>query len=130
MGKLNFITRISDIILGNGKKRKKYAIESFFFVVTAFIFAFFLIKLWQGRFSESVDGEAVGKWVLSWLGIICCFTGAILSFAWGILSEIFIFICSFFSIFNPDKREGNVAAFIISLITVGGIVGGVLFFIL
>ncbi len=118
LGKLNFIKRIGDILCGSGKQRRKLAIENVLYVIFAFVCAFLLVKLFQNRTSETISCENANKWFWAWIGIFACAVGAIEFLLLGVISQIVMFFCTLFPMFDPERREDNVAPFAISLLTI------------
>ncbi len=118
LGKLNFIRRIGDILCGSGEKRKKLAIENVFYVIASFVFVFLLVKLFENRTSETISCETANKWLWAWIGIVFCAICAIEFFLLGVVSQLVLLLCSLFAVCNPERREGHLVPFVVSLLTV------------
>ncbi len=123
--KLKFIRRVSDIIMGSGEKRKKFAIEHVFYVLFALLFGYLTALLLSGDLGD-IHADEIGTLLLSWLGALVCIFCTVYFFITGILAQAILFVCALICMFFADRRRENLAAFLISLITLLAVVVGVI----
>ncbi len=127
--KLKFIRRVSDIITGDGKKRRKFAIEHVFYVLFALLFGYLTALLLSGDLGN-IHADEIGELLLSWLGALVCIACTTYFFITGILAQAILFVCALICMFTADRRKENLAAFLISLLTLVAVAGGIIALVL
>ncbi len=122
---LNFFKRFIDIATGNEKQRNQYAIENIIYMAISVVFTMLLVLLYNNRTSGYVSCETAEKWFLSWLGIFVLAVAALESFFLGLVSQVILLFCTFFALIFGNREEGDLSGFILSLVSLVVVIGGV-----
>lgn len=111
---INFMQHISKMIVAGGKKRVGYAIGNIVIMALGVFFAV-LVKKCLGIMTDSSFFGGL-------IGTIICIALTIYTFLQGFIGQFALVIIAGIGIFRSDERSGNVAAFIIALVTSVGLV--------
>ncbi len=117
----NFIRHISNMGAASGKKRIVYAFANIAIMALGIFFAL-CVKWSFALMSETFIGGL--------LGIILSVALTIFTFLQGFLAQFALVIIAGIGIADPQERGGNIAAFIIALLTSVGLVAAGIIFLL
>ena len=109
----NFIRHISNMAAASGKKRIVYAFANIFIMALGVFFAL-CVKWSFALLSETFIGGL--------LGIILSAALTIFTFLQGFVAQFALVVIAGIGIAVPEERGGNIAAFIIALLTSVGLV--------
>ncbi len=129
---LKVFTRILDVIMADGEKRLKLAIENVIYVAFALVCAwgtYKLISYVSDSFSAlkaSCTAEGAGYIALAILGIISCVIAGVYALIAGIVSQAALLVFSLLGTIVSKSRSKNFIAFIIALISLGACALGAL----
>lgn len=109
----NFIRHISHMGAASGKKRVLYAFANIAIMALGVLFAL-CVKWSYALMAENFIGGL--------FGIILSAAAAFITFLQGFVAQFALVIIAGIGIANPEERGGNIAAFIIALLTSVGLV--------
>ncbi len=127
---LNFIAHFIRMATAEGKKRIGYAFLNLLYIAISFAAVFLIVKLYNGRLSDTISTESCGVYFGSWLGIIVCAIIGLEFFLLGVVSQAILLVCALIGIIISSTRIGNLVAFLISLASIGALAAGVYFFLI
>ena len=117
----NFVRHIVHMGAASGKKRVVYAFANIAIMALGVFFAL-CVKWSLALLSETLIGGV--------LGIIISVALTIFTFLQGFVAQFALVIIAGIGIANPEERGGNIAAFIIALLTSVGLVAVCIIFLL
>lgn len=119
---LNFIRHIMNMSAASGNKRIAYALGNIIIMMLGVFFAVCVKWCWDYMVDSS--------FIVGIIGVIICCALTLFSFFQGFVAQFALVVISGIGIFNPQERMGNVAAFVISLLTSVGLVAALVVFLL
>ncbi len=121
---LKVFTRILDVILGDGDKRLKLAIENILYIVFTVVCAwgaYRLISYVSVTVSDTANcsAESAGLTALAIIGIISCVLAGVYTLVAGLASQAVLLVFGLLGTLISRSRGKNFVAFLIALISLG-----------
>ena len=116
---INFVRHITNMGAASGNKRVAYAFGNIILIAICVAAAIGVRMLFPLIFSE--------YFIVALIGFFVCIVATLLFFLQGFVGQIALIFISAIGIADPEERGGNIAACIISILTVAA---GVIVFIL